>query len=46
VVTKSDCSSVKFLHDLSSSRREPDWFLSSIVHLLNNSTKGPYSYNF
>lgn len=25
----SDCSSVKSLHDLSSSRREPGWFLSA-----------------
>jgi hypothetical protein len=23
-----DCSSIEILHDLSSSRREPDWFLS------------------
>jgi hypothetical protein len=37
----ADCSSVKFLHDLSSNRREPDWFLSIGCFTRLNSTKGP-----
>jgi len=34
------CSTIKILHDLSSNRREPGWFLSlSLIKVF--STKGP-----
>jgi len=43
---KLDCSSIKFLHDLSSSRRKPDWFLSAILFDWGSSTKGLTSTGF
>jgi hypothetical protein len=36
-----DCSSINYSHDLSSGRRESDWFLSPNIFLLLLSTKGP-----
>jgi len=30
-LSREDCSSLKISHDLSSSRREPDWFLSNVL---------------
>lgn len=39
------CSTIKFLHDLSSNRCEPGWFLSVGLSLFS-STKGPLVFNF